>query len=69
MSADGSPSRPGARGDSLLAMPQGIAIADVSIIHPLSINSLSAAAASPGAAAARRDHQKRAAYAGVEPNG
>jgi hypothetical protein len=50
-------------------MPQGIAIADVSVIHPLSINYLSAAAASPGAAAARRDHQKRTAYAGVEPNG
>jgi hypothetical protein len=63
-SADGSPSRPGARGDILMAMPQGIAIADVSVIHPLS-----AAAASPGAAAARRDHQKRTSYAGVEPNG
>jgi hypothetical protein len=69
MSADGSPSLPGARGDILMAMPQGVAIADVSVIHPLSINSLSAAAASPGAAAARRDHQKRTAYAGVEPNG
>jgi hypothetical protein len=52
-----------------MAMPQGIAIADVSVIHPLSINSISAAAASPGAAAARRDHQKRTSYAGVEPNG
>jgi hypothetical protein len=51
-----------------MAMPQGVAIADVSVIHPLSINSLSAAAAWPGAAVARRDHQKRTAYAGVEPN-
>jgi hypothetical protein len=41
-SADGSPSRPGAQGDILLAMPQGICIADVSAMHPLSINSLSA---------------------------
>jgi hypothetical protein len=68
MSADGSPSRPGARGD-IMAMPQGVAIANMSVIHPLSINSLSTAAALPGAAAARRDHQKRTAYAGVEPNG
>jgi hypothetical protein len=69
MSANGSPSRLGARGGILMAMPQGVAIADVSVIHPLSINSLSAAAASPGAAAAGRDYQKRIAYAGVEPNG
>jgi hypothetical protein len=33
-SADGSPIRVEARGNVLLAMPQGIAIADVSIIHP-----------------------------------
>jgi hypothetical protein len=50
-------------------MPQGITIADMSVIHPLSINSLSATAASPGAAISQRDHQKRAAYAGLEPNG
>jgi hypothetical protein len=50
-------------------MPQGICIADVSVIPPLSINSLSAAAASAGAPAARRDHQKRTTYAGVELNG
>jgi hypothetical protein len=61
--------RPGARGDILLTIPQGISIADVSVIHPLSINSLSAAAASAGAAVAWRDHQKRTAYAEVEPNG
>jgi hypothetical protein len=67
MFADGSPSRLGARGDILL--PKNVAIVDVSVINPLSINSLSSAAALPGAAAARRDHQKRTAYAGVEPNG
>jgi hypothetical protein len=55
--------------DILLAMPQGICIADVSVIHPLSINSLQAAAASAVAAAAQRDHHKRTACAGVEPNG
>jgi hypothetical protein len=44
-SADGSPIRVEARGDVLLAMPQGIAIADVSIIHPTSLNTLSLVAA------------------------
>jgi hypothetical protein len=33
-SAHGSAIRVGARGDVLLAMPQGISIADVSVIHP-----------------------------------
>jgi hypothetical protein len=51
-------------------MPQGISITDMSVIHPLSINSLSAAAAaSAGVAAAWRDHQKRTAHAGVEQDG
>jgi hypothetical protein len=68
-SPDGSPIRPEARGDILMAMPQGISIIDVSVIHPLSINTLSAAATAAGAAAARRDQQKRAAYSRVEPNG
>jgi hypothetical protein len=68
-SADGSPIRVEARGDVLLAMPQGIAIADVSIIHPTSLNTLSRAAATAGAAASHRDRQKRTAYARVEPNG
>jgi hypothetical protein len=68
-SADGSACRPEARGDILLATPQGIAIVDVSLIHPLSLNSLSAAATTAGSAAARRDQQKRASYARVEPNG
>jgi hypothetical protein len=68
-SADGASIRVEARGDILLALPQGITIADVSIIHPLSINTLPAAAATAGAAAARRDQQKRAAYSRVELNG
>jgi hypothetical protein len=46
-----------------------MAIADVSVVHPLSQNTLSAAAAGAGSAAARRDQQKRTAYARVEPNG
>jgi hypothetical protein len=41
-----------------------IFIADVSITHPLANNTLAA-----GAAAARRDQQKRATYSRVEPNG
>jgi hypothetical protein len=68
-SADGTPIRVEARGDVLLAMPQGIAIADVSIIHPTSLNTLSRAAATAGAAASHQDRQKQTAYARVEPNG
>jgi hypothetical protein len=68
-SADGSPVRVEARGNVLLPMPQGIAIADISIIHPTSLNTLSRAAATAGAAASHRDRQKRTAYARVEPNG
>jgi hypothetical protein len=58
--------RPGARCDILLALPTGISIADVSVTHPPSISTLSAASATPGAAAARRDQQKRVAYWRVE---
>jgi hypothetical protein len=58
--------RPEARGDNLLALPGDITIADISVVHPLSINALPAAAE---AAAARCDQQKRAAYGRVEPNG
>jgi hypothetical protein len=60
-----------APGDVPLALPGGITIADISVIHPLSINTLSAAATTAGAAvvaAARCDQQKPAMYAGVEPN-
>jgi hypothetical protein len=46
-------------GDVLL--PQGISMADLSVIHPLSINSLPSAATHAGAAVARRDQQKRVA--------
>jgi hypothetical protein len=68
-SAEGPPSRPGAQGEILLALPQDISIADVFVIQPLFINSLSITAASAGAAAARWDHQKQTAHAGEEPNG
>jgi hypothetical protein len=68
-SADGSAVRPEARGDILMALPQGISIADISIIHPLSLNTISRAATMAGAAASHRDQQKRMAYARVEPHG
>jgi hypothetical protein len=68
-SADRSPIRVEARGDVLLAMPQGITIAYVSVIHPTSLNTLSRAAVTAGAAALHRDRQKQTAYARVEPNG
>jgi hypothetical protein len=37
-SADGSAIRLEARGDTLMAVPQGISINDISVIHPLSVN-------------------------------
>jgi hypothetical protein len=69
IAADGSPLRPEARGDILMVLPHGITISDISVIHPLSINTLPRAATTAGAAASHRDQQKRTAYARVEPNG
>jgi hypothetical protein len=57
------------RGDILLALPQGISIADISVIHPLSLNIVSQEATTAGAAASHRDQLKRTAYARVEPHG
>jgi hypothetical protein len=54
-SATGASTRVEARGDILLAVPGGIAIADISITHPLAINNLAATTA--GAAAARRTNR------------
>lgn len=47
--------RLGARGDILLALRQVIIVTDISVMHPLSINALSAAVAKAGAAASHRD--------------
>jgi hypothetical protein len=55
--------------DILLVLPQGISILDVSVIHPLSLNTLPCTAATAGAAAAQRDQQKRTARARVEASG
>jgi hypothetical protein len=52
-----------------MALPQGISITDISIIHSLSLSTLSRAAFTAGAAAFQWDQQKRTAYAPVEPNG
>jgi hypothetical protein len=52
-----------------MALPQGISIADISVIHPLSLNIISRAATTAGAAASHRDQRKRTAYARVEPHG
>jgi hypothetical protein len=68
-SAYRSPIRVEARADVLLTMPQATAIADVPVILPTSLNTLSPAAATAGAAASHRDRQKQTAYARMEPNG
>jgi hypothetical protein len=52
-----------------MALPQGISITDISVIHPLSMNIISWAATMAGAAASHCDQQRRTAYAQVEPHG
>jgi hypothetical protein len=68
-SAEGLAICPEARGDILLALPQGISITDISVIHPLSLNIISRVATTAGAAASHRDQLKWTAYARVEPHG
>jgi hypothetical protein len=68
-SAAGSAIRPEAWGDIVMAIPQGISIADISVIHLLSLNTISWAAATAGAAASHRDQQKHYRKASVgQPN-
>jgi hypothetical protein len=45
-----------------MALAQGISIVDISVIHPLSLNTISQAATTAGAAASQRDQQKRTAF-------
>jgi hypothetical protein len=54
-SSTGASTRVEARGDILLALPRGITIVDISITHPLAINTLAAAVTTASAAAARRE--------------
>jgi hypothetical protein len=67
LSREGHSIRVGAGGDILLALRQVITVTDISSVHPLSINTLSAAAKA-GAASSCGDQQKRNAYVRVEPN-
>ena len=46
-----------------------MAVADVSVVHPSGAACIGAAALHDGAAAAKRDTTKRAAYNALEPNG
>jgi len=50
----------GDRGDILLALPNALTVADVSVIHPAARTYMRAAAAATGSAAAVRDRQKTA---------
>jgi hypothetical protein len=68
-SREGHSIRVGALEDNLLALGQVITVTDISVIHPLSINTLSAAVAEAGAAASCPDQQNRNAYVRAEPNG
>ena len=53
----------------LMALGTGMSVVDVSVTHPAGAASRAAAANSDGAAAARRDAEKRRAYNRLEPNG
>ena len=57
------------RGDVLMALGTGMSVVDVSVTHPAGAANRAAAANSDGAAAARRDAEKRRAYNRLEPNG
>jgi hypothetical protein len=52
----------GARGDILMVLRSALTIVDVSVVHPPSANTLSAALATVGGAAARCDALKRSSY-------
>jgi hypothetical protein len=65
--ADGSATHVEARGDILMVLPQGIPIADVSVVHPLSTRLLHWAASTARASASHRDQQQRTTYAWLVP--
>jgi hypothetical protein len=67
LSREGHSIRVGAWGDILLALRQVITVTDIPSVHPLSINTLSAAV-KVGAASSCGDQQERNAYVRVEPN-
>jgi hypothetical protein len=57
------------RGDILLALPNALTVADVSVIHPAAQSYVRGAAAAAGSAAALRDQQKRTRYEQSFPGG
>ena len=52
-----------------MAMGTGMTVVDVSVIHPAGAGNRFAAARNDGAAAARRDADKRRTYNRLDPNG
>jgi hypothetical protein len=58
-----------ARGDILMALETGLAIVDVPVTHPPDVANRAAAARTDGAAAERRDRERRRAYSRLEPHG
>jgi hypothetical protein len=67
--ADGSALCMKARGDIITALPRRISITNISVIHPLSVQILSFAPDTAGAAASFCNQQKKTTYTRVEPNG
>jgi hypothetical protein len=56
-------------GGVLMALGTGMAVVDVLVTHLAGVANRAAAAATDGAAAAKRDVEKRRAYNRLEPNG
>ena len=61
--------RPESRGDILIALPNALTVADVSVIHPAAPTYVRAAAQTAGSAAANRDQSKRDRYQTADPTG
>jgi hypothetical protein len=57
------------RGDIQLALPTGVVVADVSVIHPAAPTYAKTAAVTAGKAAAIRDSEKKRKYLSADPNG
>jgi hypothetical protein len=63
-----SAGHPDSRGDILLILPEGLTVADVTVVHPCAPTYVHAARVEGGAAAVR-DQAKRARYQTADPNG
>ena len=59
----------GSRGDILVALADSLTVVDVTVVHPCAASYVDAAARTAGAAAERREREKRRRYQRDEPDG